>query len=206
MPLVQRFAQIFGAIYLLVGILGFIPPLVVGELPPQVIGGMGPFGGLLLGLFAVNWFHSLTHLLIGAAGLAVYGSFSASRAYALALGVAYGALAVLGLLFGVLFLGGLMPLNRWDHALHLLTALVVFGAYFSDRVGAYFSDGAAEPRTLEFRRETGGFAESRVLTLALFAAAFVSIVVGLFGGFQSLLSLGAVLGAGGIVKLLAVDL
>ena len=31
MSLVQRFAQVFGAIYLLVGIMGFIPPLLTGK-------------------------------------------------------------------------------------------------------------------------------------------------------------------------------
>ncbi len=61
----QLFALVFGAIYLLVGILGFIPPLVAGEIP----GAMGgPFTGYLIGLFAVNWFHNLAHILIGAAG------------------------------------------------------------------------------------------------------------------------------------------
>jgi hypothetical protein len=40
-------------------------------------------------------------------------------------------LFVLGLIFGIRFLGGLLPLNGWDHALHLLTALLAFGAYFA---------------------------------------------------------------------------
>jgi Domain of unknown function (DUF4383) len=68
MPLVQRFAQVFGAIYLLVGIMGFIPPLLTGKTPDS------SFMGLLLGLFYVNWLHSLTHLLIGVVGLATYRS------------------------------------------------------------------------------------------------------------------------------------
>ncbi len=38
MPLVQRFAQVFGAIYVLVGILGFIPPLIVGDIPVAWVG------------------------------------------------------------------------------------------------------------------------------------------------------------------------
>jgi hypothetical protein len=126
----QRFAQVFGAVYLLVGITGFIPPLLLGSLPPEV---MGPLAGYQLGLFAVNWFHSLAHLAIGAAGLAVHRNDSASRAYALALGIAYAGLFVLGLIFGLNFLGGLMPLNGPDHILHLLTALVAFGAYFASR-------------------------------------------------------------------------
>jgi hypothetical protein len=64
MLLAQRFAQVFGLIYLTVGIAGFIPvpPLLVGELPSPII---GLFDGFLLGLFAVNWFHSLTHSQLG---------------------------------------------------------------------------------------------------------------------------------------------
>ena len=63
----------------MVWIAGFVPfpPLLVGELPTQII---GPFDGLLLGLFAVNWLHSLTHLAIGAVGLAVYRSSSGAMA------------------------------------------------------------------------------------------------------------------------------
>ncbi len=133
MPLVQRFAQVFGIIYLLVGVLGFIPvpPLLVETAPPEF---WGPFSGFLLGLFAVNWLHNLAHLLIGVAGLAVHRSFSGSKVYALAIGVAYAALFLLGILTGegmAPLLGGLLsPLNAPDDVLHLATALVAFGAYF----------------------------------------------------------------------------
>ena len=129
MSLAQRFAQVFGIVYVLVGVAGFISPLLLGETAAEV---MGPFAGLLLGLFAVNWLHSLAHLAIGAVGLAVYRSNSASRAYALALGIAYAALFLLGILTaGVATLGGLLPLNAPDDVLHILTALVAFGAYFA---------------------------------------------------------------------------
>ena len=129
MTVAQRFAQIFGAVYLLVGIIGFIPPLLIGSVP----GAIGPFAGYLVALFAVNWFHSLAHLLIGVAGLASYRNANSASAYALALGVAYALLFVVGLIWGIRFLGGLLPLNGWDHILHLLTALVAFGAYFGSR-------------------------------------------------------------------------
>ena len=81
MTLVQRFAQVFGAIYLLVGIMGFMPPLLTVE-PPD-----SSFMGLLLGLFLVNALHSATHLLlIGVAGLATYRNLAAAKAYTLAIG------------------------------------------------------------------------------------------------------------------------
>ena len=126
----QRFAQIFGAVYLLVGLLGLVPPFLAGTLP----GVLGPLKGLLLGLFAVNLLHSLTHLAIGVAGLALYRSFSGGKAYALALGIAYAGLFLLGVLSEpVGTLGGLLPLNASDDILHILIALVAFGAYFASR-------------------------------------------------------------------------
>ena len=123
---------------------GFIPPLLLGETAAEV---MGPFAGLLLGLFAVNWLHSLAHLAIGAAGLAVYRSYSGSKAYALALGITYAALFLLGIISAdVAILGGLLPLNGLDDVLHILTALVAFLTYFTARLPEP-ERGAAQPRS-----------------------------------------------------------
>jgi hypothetical protein len=142
LPIVQRFAQVFGAVYVLVGVAGFIPPLLVGSVP----GVLGPFAGMLLALFAVNWFHSVAHLAIGAAGLAAYRSYSVSKTYALALGIAYAALFLLGVLTAdVATLGGLLPLNGLDDVLHIATSLVAFAAYFTARLPES-ERSAAQPR------------------------------------------------------------
>ncbi len=135
MSLAQRFAQVSGAIYLLVGILGFIPPLLTtktGLTVPAL--GLPMFAGFLIALFAVNWLHSAAHLLIGVAGLATFRNPAAASIYALALGVLYALLFVLGL-FGRQWglLDRLLPLNWLDNILHLLTALVALGAYFASR-------------------------------------------------------------------------
>jgi hypothetical protein len=125
--LAQRFAQVFGIIYLVIGILGFIPiaPFLVGALPNVI----GPFNGLLLGLFPVNWLHNLAHIAIGAAGLASYRSPVGARSYALAIGVLYLVLFLVGLVLPNFF--RLLPLGGWDLILHLVTALIAFGAYFT---------------------------------------------------------------------------
>jgi len=125
--LAQRFAQVFGIIYLVVGVLGFIPvaPFLVGALPNVI----GPFNGLLLGLFPVNWLHNLAHIAIGAAGLASYRSPVGARTYALTIGVLYLVLFLVGLVLPNFF--GLLPLGGWDLILHLVTALIAFGAYFT---------------------------------------------------------------------------
>ena len=133
----------FGAVYVLVGLAGFVPPLLIGSVP----GVLGPFAGLLLALFAVNWFHNVAHLAIGAVGLAVYRSYSASKAYSLALGIAYAALFVLGVLTAdVATLGGFLPLNGLDDLLHVGTSLVACAAYFTARMPES-GRSAAQPRS-----------------------------------------------------------
>jgi len=125
----QRFARIFGAVYLLVGLLGFAPPLLAGSLQ----GAVGPL--------AVNWLHSVAHLAIGAAGLAVYRNHAASMTYALILGVAYLGLFLPGISSGsVAPLGGLLPLNGPAAGiLHIAIAALAFLAHFaSGREGVDF--------------------------------------------------------------------
>jgi hypothetical protein len=93
--------------------------------------------------------HSLTHLAIGvAAGLALYRSFSGAKAYALALGIAYAGLLFLLGMFSrpVGTLGGILPLNAPDDILHILTALVAFGAYSPPGAGTTStSEGSPRP-------------------------------------------------------------
>ena len=57
-------ATVFGAVYLLVGLLGFTATSGVGFFDVK--------GGLLLGIFEVNVFHNVAHLLIGAALLIAF--------------------------------------------------------------------------------------------------------------------------------------
>ena len=62
---------VFGAVYVLVGLLGFAYTGGVGFIATE--------GGLLLGIFAVNPLHNIAHLLIGAA-LLIAGLVSARAA------------------------------------------------------------------------------------------------------------------------------
>lgn len=112
-------ATIFGAVYLLVGLLGF-----------AVTGGVdfvATEGGLLLGIFEVNPLHNIAHLLIGAALLiAGLASAKAAKAVNIVVGAAYLLLGVVGF-----FLVGtalnILALNTFDHILHLASALVLLG-------------------------------------------------------------------------------
>jgi hypothetical protein len=113
-------ATVFGAVYLLVGLLGF-----------TVTGGVGFFstqGGLLLGLFAVNPLHNMAHLLIGAALLiAGLSTVPASKAVNTTIGAVYLLLGIVGFFIADTALN-ILALNTPDHFLHLASAIVLLGA------------------------------------------------------------------------------
>ncbi|UBH05139.1 hypothetical protein K8P10_000650 [Leucobacter sp. Psy1] len=110
---------VFGAVYLLVGLLGF-----------TVTGGVdfiATDGGLLLGIFEVNPLHNVAHLLIGAvlliAGLA---STPAAKGANGVIGAAYLLLGIVGF-FIADTAANILALNTADHVLHLGSALVLLG-------------------------------------------------------------------------------
>ena len=124
----RGFALIFGVVFGLVGIAGFVPPLVTavhGQHPPLAV---ETGYGLLLGLFPVNLLHNLVHLLFGLWGLIGSRSIAASKFYARSVAVIYAVLSIAGLLPGFDTLFGLTPLFGHDVWLHALLALVA--AYF----------------------------------------------------------------------------
>jgi hypothetical protein len=110
----RQFAQIFGAIYLIVGILGFITvaPLVSN--------------GALLGLFPINVLHNAVHIVLGLWGLMSAGSMVRAVSFARIFAVI---LLVLGV-YGFFSSGtdSLLPLGNYDQWLHLGTGLIA--AYF----------------------------------------------------------------------------
>ena len=112
-------AIIFGAVYILVGLLGF-----------AVTGGVGFIatdGGLLLGIFEVNPLHNIAHLLIGAALLiAGLSSVRAAKGVNITVGAVYLLLGIVGF-FLVNTAANILALNTADHFLHLASAIVLLG-------------------------------------------------------------------------------
>ena len=112
-------ATIFGAVYLLVGLLGFAFTGGVGFVATQ--------GGLILGIFEVNPLHNIAHLLIGAA-LLIAGLTRAAAAKAVntTVGAVYLLLGIVGF-FLVGTGANILALNTPDHFLHLASAIVLLG-------------------------------------------------------------------------------
>ena len=112
-------ATIFGAVYLLVGLLGFAFTGGVGFVATQ--------GGLILGIFEVNPLHNIAHLLIGAALLiAGLTRMAAARAVNVTVGAVYLLLGIVGF-FLVGTAANILALNTPDHFLHLVSAIVLLG-------------------------------------------------------------------------------
>ncbi len=112
-------ALVFGIIYLLVAVLGFI-----------VVGG-GSFisrtGPELLGVFQINHLHNIVHLLVG--GLltaAALKGVAAARSANIAVGAVYLLVGILGFLIQRTGLN-ILALNTPDHFLHLASAAVLLG-------------------------------------------------------------------------------
>jgi uncharacterized membrane protein YtjA (UPF0391 family) len=126
----RYFALISGIVYVLVGVLGFIPGLVAapGTAPELAVNANY---GYLMGLFPINLLHNIVHLAVGIWGLASYRSYSGARTYARGLAIFYGVLAIMGLIPGLNTTFGLIPIFGHDIWLHALTALIA--AYFGFR-------------------------------------------------------------------------
>jgi hypothetical protein len=108
---------VFGAVYLLVGLLGFAYTGGVSFIATE--------GGLLLGIFEVNPLHNIAHLLIGAA-LLIGGlkSVRAAKSVNVVVGAAYLLLGIVGF-FLVNTPANILALNTPDHFLHLASAIVL---------------------------------------------------------------------------------
>ena len=105
----------FGAIYLLVGIVGFF------------VTGFDDFfahdtGETLLG-FEINGMHNVVHILIGVAGLVLSRTLAGARTYGWLLAIGYGAAFIYGLL-AINKDWDFLSINAADNVLHILTALV----------------------------------------------------------------------------------
>lgn len=105
--MLRTFAIIFGIVFLLVGVLGYVP-----QMTPN---------GHLLGLFHVNSAHNIVHILSGVIALLCgLTSIQASRIYFCVFGIVYGIVTLLGFfVYGNNDILGIIANNTADNFLHL---------------------------------------------------------------------------------------
>lgn len=101
-----RFALLFGVIFLLAGIAGFVPSLS----PEHMHRDAAVASRLTLGLFPVNVVHNAVHCAFGLWGLIAARSVAAARGYARGAALIYAVLTVCGLPPRLDTLFGLAPL------------------------------------------------------------------------------------------------
>ncbi|MGH4020648.1 MAG: DUF4383 domain-containing protein [Pseudonocardiaceae bacterium] len=109
--------MIFGAVYVVVGLVGFA---VTGS-----TGFASMEGGLLLGLFEVNPLHNIVHVLVGA--LLLIGGFAAAqvaKTVNTTVGAVYLVVGALGLAVHGSALN-ILALNYPDHLLHFASAALL---------------------------------------------------------------------------------
>jgi hypothetical protein len=118
---VQAVAALAGAVFVLVGILGFVPGITTHYGDMSFAG--HDSGAKLLGLFQVSILHNLVHLLFGIVGLGFAKTAEGARTFLVGGGVVY---LVLWLL-GVIGAGDWIPANTADNWLHLALGVGLIG-------------------------------------------------------------------------------
>ncbi|KUI40781.1 hypothetical protein AU198_15595 [Mycobacterium sp. GA-1199] len=131
---VQKAALAVGAVFLLVGILGFIPGITTNYDTMTFAGHHS--GAMLLGIFNVSILHNLVHLLFGVAGVLMARTFDAARIYLIGGGVIYLLLFLYGLVIDHDSAANFVPLNTADNWLHLIlgVGMIALGVLLSRRV------------------------------------------------------------------------
>jgi hypothetical protein len=111
---VQKLAKLFAIVFVLVGVLGFVPGITTD--------------GHLLGIFEVNTLHNIIHLATGLVAFWAANSVSNSRLFFKVFGIVYLLVTVLGFMQGGVL--GLIDTNMADNLLHLVIAAAALYAGF----------------------------------------------------------------------------
>ena len=132
---IQRAAMLFGIVFLIVGVAGFIPGITTDY---DQLTTFDDEGAKLLGIFGTNILENIVHLLFGVAGLAAASSWAASKNYFVWGGVLYLLLWLYGLLIDNESSADFIPINTADNWLHfgLGAAMLAVGYLVSRRVVA----------------------------------------------------------------------
>lgn len=120
---VQSAAMLFGAVFLVVGVAGFIPGVTTDLGDIEFAGHES--SAELLGVFQVSVLHNIVHLLFGVAGLAMSRRASAARTFLIGGGAIYLLLLVYGIAVDHESDANFVPLDDADNWLHLGLGVVM---------------------------------------------------------------------------------
>ncbi|MFC0531884.1 DUF4383 domain-containing protein [Phytohabitans kaempferiae] len=132
-PLGSTVGLAVAVVFLLVGILGFIPGITTNYGDMRFAGHES--GAKLLGVFQVSVLHNIVHLLYGIVGLALARTLSGARLYLIGGGAIYAVLWLYGLVVDHDSAANFVPFNTADNWLHLGLAIgmVALGLLVSPR-------------------------------------------------------------------------
>jgi hypothetical protein len=135
----QIAAAAVGAVFLLVGVLGFVPGIVTEYDSLEFAGHES--GAELLGLFQVSILHNIVHLLFGVAGLVMARAVQGAQAFLIGGGAVYLVLWIYGLAIDYDSDANFVPLNDADNWLHLVlgAGMIAVGLALRGRRGALSS-------------------------------------------------------------------
>lgn len=120
---IEMTALAAGAVFALVGVLGFIPGVTTNY---SELSFAGPdSGAMLLGVFQVSILHNIVHLLFGAAGLLMGRTASQSKYYLIGGGALYLVIWLYGLLIDQASSANFIPVNTSDNWLHVVLGAVM---------------------------------------------------------------------------------
>lgn len=123
--LARQAATAVGAVFLLVGVLGFIPGITTDYGDLEFAGHES--GAQLLGIFDVSILHNVVHLLFGVAGLAMARAGMNAVRYLIGGGVIYLVLWLYGLLVDRHSDANFVPVDSADNWLHLILGIGMVG-------------------------------------------------------------------------------
>lgn len=132
---IQRIALVVGAVFILVGVAGFIPGLTQNL--DAIAWAGNESDASLLGVFDVSVLHNLVHLAFGLLGVAAARASIWARTFLIWGGATYLALAVYGMVIDRASAANFVPLNTADNWLHigLGAGMVGLGLITSKSVG-----------------------------------------------------------------------
>jgi hypothetical protein len=122
---IQLAALAVGAVFTLVGVLGFIPGITTNYGTMQFAGHHSQ--ALLLGLFQVSILHNLVHVLFGVAGFVLARTVGGARSYLVGGGAVYLVLWLYGLVIGQESAANFVPFNTAVDWLHFFLGAGMIG-------------------------------------------------------------------------------